>query len=122
MTMEPATEAAPEQPRKSSGYRRLQTRHRALIGDHEALQRDYYALLDQQRELQADIDRLLEQHGRLVQTVKAPPQASNWYETANLTLAQLAVAPDPQAVRIFVSALVQLQSRISPIVARTPLA
>lgn len=121
--METATrqpEAAPEQLRKSSGYRRLQVRHRALITDHESLKADHAALLDQQLELRADIDRLLEQHGRLMQNAKATP-ATNWFEGANLTLAQLAANPDPRAVQIFVAALAQLQTRIGPIVMRTPL-
>ena len=120
--MEPATqqtEVAAER-KKSSGYRRLQVRHRSLIEQNESLQRDYCALLDQQTELQADIDRLLEQHGRLMQNAKGTP-AANWFQFANLMLAQLAANPDPRTVQIFVSALAQLQARLSPIVARTPL-
>ena len=68
-----------------------------------------------------DVDRLLEQHRRLMQDAKAPPAAVDWFEGATMTLAQLAANPDPRAVQVFVAALAQLQSRISPIVARTPL-
>ena len=68
-----------------------------------------------QRELQADVDRLLTQHQRLMQSAKAPPPATNWFEGANLTLARLAANPDPRAVQIFVAALAQLQTCVGPI-------
>ena len=116
-------QATSGQPRKAgSGYRRLQNRHRTLISDHEALKNDYEALQIEQESLQKDVERLLTEHRRLMQNAKAPPPAVNWFEGANLTLAQLAANPDPRAVQVFVAALVQLQSRISPIVARTPIA
>jgi hypothetical protein len=115
--------APPESvPKKSSGYRRLQARHRSLIAEKEALQRDYYALLDQQASLQRDVDNLLAQHQKLMKASKSPSAPAAWFDGANLTLAQLAADPDPRAVQIFVAALAQLQSRLSPIVARTPLA
>ena len=124
MTMEPATqptEAIAPKRKTGSGYRRLQNRHRALIADHEALLVENAALTYQQQQLQQDIDRLLEQHGRLMQNARAPSQAQSWFESANLVLAQLAANPDPRAVQIFVAALAQLQVRLNPIVARTPL-
>jgi hypothetical protein len=82
---------------------------------------NYFALLDPQAALQRDVDNLLAQHDRLMKAAKATPQAAAWFESANLTLAQLAQDPDPRAVQIFVAALAQLQSRVSPIVMRTPM-
>ena len=37
---EMVAEAPPEAPRKSSGYRRLQVRHRNLLAEHEVLKAD----------------------------------------------------------------------------------
>ena len=75
-----------------------------------------------QAALQRDVDNLLAQHQRLMQSAKIPqPAAANWFEGANHVLAQLAQSPNPRAVQVFVAALAQLQSRISPIVARTPM-
>ena len=114
-------QVTPEQPKKAgSGYRRLQNRHRALISDHEALKNDYEAMQIETEALQRDVESLLEQHRRLMENVRSP-NAVPWFEGANLTLAQLAANPDPRAVQIFVAALAQLQSRVGPIVARTPL-
>ena len=110
-------QATPEQPRKSSGYRRLQVRHRALIAEHDALLSENAALTYQQEQLQQDIDRLLEQHGRLMQNAKATP-ASNWFEGANLTLAQLAAAPEPRALQVMTAALAGLQQRLAQIIMR----
>ena len=115
------TPSEPAAQRPRSGYARIRLRHHKLIEVHEALKNDYEALQIEQEALQRDVDRLLEQHRRLMQAAKAPPQAVNWFEGANMVLAQLAASPDPRAVQIFVAALAQLQSRVSPIVARTPL-
>ena len=98
----------------------MQRRHHELIAERDALLAENAALTYQQQQLQQGIDRLLEQHGRLMQNAKATP-ASNWFEGANLTLAQLAANPDPRAVQIFVAALAQLQVRLNPIVARMPI-
>jgi hypothetical protein len=119
-TQPPEVTPAPE--RKKSGYRRLQARHRTLITEHEALKSDYEQQQIEVEALQKDIEKLLEQHRRLMQTVKAPSRPTPWFEGANLTLTELAASPDPRAVQVFVQALAQLQSRISPIVARTPIA
>jgi chromosome segregation ATPase len=114
-------EAVTEQHKRAgSGYRRLQNRHKRLIEEKEELQRDYFVLLDQQAALQKDVERLLQEHRRLMENVRSP-SAVPWFEGANMTLAQLAMNPDPRAVQVFVAALAQLQSRVSPIVARTPL-
>src|SRR5262245_34454743 len=86
------SDAGPEQPRKSSGYRRLQTRHRALVAQHDALLAENAALLYQQRQLQQDVDRLLQQHDRLMQNAKAQ-SLTPWFQSANQVLAQLAAAP-----------------------------
>lgn len=110
-------EATSEQPRKSSGYRRLQVRHRTLIEQNESLQRDYYALLDQQRELQQDVDRLLAEHQRLMQRAKAP-SPKGWFEGANLSLAQLAAAPEPRALQVMTAALAGVQQRLAQIIMR----
>ena len=113
-------QATPEQ-KPRSGYGRLRGRHRALIAEHEALSKDYFTLLDKQEALQRDVDNLLAQHERLMKAAKAPPPATNWFESANRTLAQLAANPDPRAVQVFVAALAALQTRVGPIVMRTPL-
>ena len=117
----PQTPGQPDKP-KSSGFQRMKARHHRLISEHEALKTDYEALQIEQEALQRDVDSLLEQHRRLMSAAKQAtgPQVP-WFEGANLSLAQLAANPDPRAVEIFVTALAQLQSRISPIVARTPL-
>jgi hypothetical protein len=67
---EMVAEAPPEAPRKSSGYRRLQVRHRNLLAEHEVLRADLSERDQIESELQASIDRLLEQHKRIMQTVK----------------------------------------------------
>jgi hypothetical protein len=105
---------APE-PKKSSGYRRLQVRNRDLIAAHEALQAEHRELLEAQTALQGDIDKLLEQHKRLMQTVRAP-QA--WFESANLILAQLGEAPEPRALQVMTAALAGLQQRLAQIIMR----
>jgi uncharacterized protein (DUF3084 family) len=112
-------EAAPEQPRKSSGYRRLQQRHHELIAEHEALRSDHAVLLSEQMELQQDINRLLEQHGRLMRDVKSPPSA-NWFEGAHTVLNQIATQPDLRSTQVFAGALASLQQKLATIVSRLP--
>jgi len=99
-----------------SGYARLRSRHKALISEHETLQKDYFALLDQQTALQKDVDNLLAQHQRLMQTAKAPaPPAANWFEGAKQTLSQLAADPDQKAIDIMTSSLAALLHKLAQI-------
>ena len=110
---EVVSEAPPEPvPRKSSGYRRLQVRHRTLIEQHEALKAELAERDQIESELQASIERLLEQHKRLMQTVRTPQPQQPWFEGANQVLAQLAVDPDQRALQVMTSALAGLQQRL----------
>ena len=99
------------QPKGSSGYRRLQGRHRNLIAEFEALKSDYEGLQIEQEALQRDVGRLLEQHKRLMANARAPQPQPNWFEGANLVLSQLAANPDPQACKVMEAALVGLLQR-----------
>jgi hypothetical protein len=83
---------APTPTRKSSGYRRLQTRHRDLIAIHERLQNEHDALKD-------DVERLLAQHTRLMDAVKSGPNL-NWHELANCTLPNLRPTPTCAAYKL----------------------
>jgi hypothetical protein len=91
-----------------------------LKEEKESLERDYYALLDQQAALQKDVDNLLEQHGRLMQSARAPAPASNWFEAAHLVLNQMAVNPDLRTTQVFAGALATLQTKLAAIVSRIP--
>ena len=74
------TPQTPTSGRKSSGYRRLQGRHREIIELYENLMKDHAALTAKHEELQLDVQRLLEQHTRLMQAVRSGP---NWAEMPN---------------------------------------
>jgi hypothetical protein len=55
---QPEAAPAPEQPpKKSSGYRRLQVRHRNLITEHEALREGYRETLNYQETILAELKR-----------------------------------------------------------------
>ena len=122
---EMVAEAPPEAPRKSSGYRRLQVRHRNLLAEHEVLKAELAERDQIESELQASIDRLLEQHKRIMQTVKGavrygePPPS--WHEGANAILGQLENHPDRLALQTMTAAIAQLQGRLASIVLRTAL-
>ena len=109
------TPQTPTSGRKSSGYRRLQGRHREIIELYENLMKDHAALTAKHEELQLDVQRLLEQHTRLMQAVRSGP---NWAEMANDTLTQLAAHPNPAALQGTAAALAQLQNHLAAIVAR----
>src|SRR6476659_420578 len=81
----------------SSGYRRLQQRHKALIAEHEALKREHGQLVAEQQGLQTDVDNLLQQHSRLMQAARTPQP---WFEGANQVLAQLSEAPDQRSLQV----------------------
>ena len=115
---EVVAESPPEAPRKSSGYRRLQVRHRTLIEQHEALKADLAERDQIESELQASVDRLLEQHKRLMQTVRTPQPQQPWFESANQILASLAEAPEPRALQVMTAALAGLQQRLAQIIMR----
>jgi hypothetical protein len=104
------------EPRKNSGYRRLQVRHRALIVERDALKPELVERDEREAELQTSIDRLLEQHKRLMQTVRAPQP---WFENAHQVLGQLENNPDRLGLQTMTAALAQLQSRLSALVMRT---
>ena len=106
--------------KKSSGYRRLQVRHRDLIASHEALKAEHQGLLAEQETLQADIDKLLQQHQRLMQSARTPQPQPNWFEGASLVISQLAANPDPQACKVMEAALVGLLQRTIGLGARLP--
>jgi hypothetical protein len=109
MDVEPHTSTpTPTPTRKSSGYRRLQGRHKELIAIHENLQAEHDALRE-------DVERLLEQHKRLLGAVKSGP---SWPDLANNTLSTLEAAPDPRGLQAVAASLAQLQSRLAQIVAR----
>jgi hypothetical protein len=108
-------------PKGSSGYRRLQGRHKALIAQHEALKREHGELLAEQETLQSDIDKLLQQHQRLMQTVREPQPQPNWFEGASLIIGQLAANPDPQACKLMEATLVALLQRTIALGSRVPL-
>jgi hypothetical protein len=50
--LEDCLRAQSTEPKKNSGYRRLQVRHHSLIHEHEALKRDYGALLSEHHALE----------------------------------------------------------------------
>jgi hypothetical protein len=61
-----STEAAPsteeQQPKKAtSGYRRLQHRHRRLVADHETLRKSYQELFEHQDVIMAELRRKIEE-------------------------------------------------------------
>jgi hypothetical protein len=97
--------------RPRSGYARLRVRHHAVIEANKALQAELAERDEREAELQQSIDRLLEQHRRLMSEVRTPQPASNWFEGANQTLAQLAANPEPAACKIMEAALVGLLQR-----------
>jgi uncharacterized protein (DUF3084 family) len=105
-------------PKKSSGYRRLQVRHRELIGAHEALKAEHQGLLADQQSLQADVDKLLQQHRRLMETARAPQPQQPWFESANQVLAELAAAPDQRSLQVMTAAIAGLQQRLAQIIMR----
>jgi hypothetical protein len=122
---EVVAEAPPEAPRKSSGYRRLQVRHRALIVENEGLKAELSERDEREAELQQSIGRLLEQHRRIMAEVRSPVRYGepppSWHEGANAILAQLETNPDRLALQTMVGSLAQLQSRLTAIVMRQPL-
>ena len=106
------------EPKKSSGYRRLQVRHRDLIASHEALKAELLERDEREADLQASIERLLEQHKRLMKTVRTPQPQQPWFESANQILASLAEAPEPRALQVMTAALAGLQQRLAQIIMR----
>ena len=124
---EVVVEAPPEAPRKSSGYRRLQVRHRALIAANEGLKAELMERDEREAELQQSIDRLLEQHRRIMAEVRPPVRygeslpTPSWHEGANVILGQLENSPDRLALQTMAAAIAQLQSRLASIVMRQPL-
>jgi hypothetical protein len=63
--------ASQNQTRKSSGYRRLQARHRDLIGTHERLQEDYAHLKRDHEQLEKSFSELLALHDGLLADLRA---------------------------------------------------
>jgi vacuolar-type H+-ATPase subunit D/Vma8 len=117
MDEQPEPIQADAEPKKSSGYRRLRFRHRALIEQHEALQAEHQELQAEHAAMEAEIERAArEAFSRLAQAPQKP-----WFETADQILAQVEINPDRRAIQTFVAALASLQQRASDaIVMRMP--
>ena len=66
-----------DKPRKSSGYRRLQVRHKALIAEQEALQNELFRRVDENAELrqmyqqlQVDVEAVLAENAKLIEALQ----------------------------------------------------